>query len=142
MPTASISDVTNVISTSLDTNSGGPIDNSLTYAQELNQEFNDESNQTTTQTKNIERWAAIVNIRQHKERSVSQDSVGGASSTFEGDELGRALANLRTWLRRAGGDLDMLDAFDTTIRDSSRRVGTSTQSSDTQSDDAGNVTSL
>lgn len=122
MPTATASDVTNVITTDLDTSSGGPIDDSLDYAQELNQEYNDESNQTTVQTKNIERWAAVLNIKLYKERSVERDSVGDSSMAYEGDELSRARSQLRSWLERAGGDLAMMDAFDTVVRDSSRHT--------------------
>lgn len=137
---ATVSDVTDLISTGLDPASGGPIDTALEYAKELNQAYNDESDQTAIQTKNIERWGAIVHIRQHFERSVSRDSVGGASSTFEGDELATAKAQLRSWLLQAGGDTEMVNAFDTVSRDSDRNVGASPQSDDTQSDAANDVT--
>lgn len=135
---ATTSDVTDIISTNLDS---GDIDNALTYAKDLNQEYNDEANQTATQTKYIEVWGAIAHIRQHLERSVERDSTAASSATFEGDELATAKAQLRSWLERAGGDLAMVDAFDTIRRDSSRSVGTSPQSDSTQSDAANNVTS-
>jgi hypothetical protein len=122
---ATISDFTNRFSTNLDTSSGGPIDNALTYAKELNQEFNSEANQTDTQTKNIELYTAYIHVRQHLERSVEEDSVGGASSVFEGDELATAKSSLRSWLNRAGGDTSMVDALSTTQTDSSRYVTSS-----------------
>lgn len=138
MPTATVDDVKDPISTGLD---DPEIASALEEATDLNQEYNDESNQSTRQTRKIEKWAAILYIRQFKERSVSEDSVGGASSVFEGDELATARAQLRSWLNRAGGDTAMLAAFDTVRRDSSRTVGSSPQSDDTQSDAANDVTS-
>lgn len=116
MPTATVSDVKEVIETNL---SDSDINDSLAVAEELNDEYNDTSSQTTVQTKNIERWAAVVNIRQYKERGVEKDSVGDYSATYEGDELDRAKSQLLNWLRRAGGDTSMANVG---IRDSSRHT--------------------
>lgn len=134
---ATASDVTDLIATDL---LDPEINTSLSYAADLNQEYNDEANQTVTQTKYIEAWGAITHIRQHKEPAVEEDSVGDSSAVYEGGELETARAQLRSWLERAGGDTAMVDAFDTVRRDSSRSVGTSPQSDDTQSDAANNVT--
>lgn len=122
---ATVDDFTDRFSTNLDTSSGGPVDNALTYADELNQEYNSLSSQSATQTKNIELYTAYIHIRQHLERSVEEDSVGGASSVFEGDELATAKNSLRSWLNRAGGDTAMVDALSTTQTDSSRYVTSS-----------------
>lgn len=116
MPEASVADVMEVISTSL---SDPEITDSIEVAAELNAEYHDVANQTTTQTKNIERWAAVVNIRQFKEPAVEAESIGRASSDYEGSELQRAKTQLAQWIRRAGGDTDMAS---TVIRDSSRHV--------------------
>jgi len=119
MPTAAVSDVKKVISTDLD---NSDITDSLENAEEWNSEANTPANQSTTQTKNIEKWAAIVEIRQHKERSVSEDSVGGASSVFEGDELQRAKSELAKWLSLAGEDPTGASSI---LRDSDRHVTSS-----------------
>lgn len=123
---ATISDVTDLINTNLDTSTNGPIDKALDYAQELNQEYNSESNQTNTQTKNIERWGSIAHIRQHLERGVTEDSVGSSSAVYEGITLADAKSELRGWVERAGGDLAMLDHFSTITRDSDRHVTSTT----------------
>jgi hypothetical protein len=94
MAEATVSDIKEVITTGL---SDSDITDSINYAQELNELFYDTTNQTTTETKNIERWGAIINIRQHKERSVEEDSAGDSSATYEGSELKMAKAELSRW---------------------------------------------
>lgn len=123
--TASPSDVKSVINTGL---SDSDIQESLDYAQELNQEYNDESNQSSVQTKNIERWGAIVNIRQYKERMVTQESTGGSSASYEGNDLQHARTQLRQWLDRAGGDPAMVDHMLGVVRDSNRHVAQTDES--------------
>lgn len=118
MPTASKSDVKEVINTNL---SDSDIDDSLAYAEGWNDSANSPSNQSTTETKNIERWAAVINIRQYKERSVEEDSVGGASSVFEGDELEKAKAELAKWLSLAGEDPTGASSI---LQDSNRHIST------------------
>lgn len=119
---ATISDFTDRFNTQLDTSSGGPIDDALTYADELNQEYNSLSSQTATQTKNIELYAALIHIRTNWERSVETESGGGHSATYEANELAQARSQLRQWLNRAGGDPAMADALGGVIRDSDRYV--------------------
>lgn len=116
MPTATVSDVKEVISTGLD---DPDISDSLSYAESWNQRENSPGQQSTAETRDIERWAAILNIRQFKERSVEEDSVGGASSVFEGDELQRAKAQLAQALSAAGEDPTGASSV---LRDSSRHV--------------------
>lgn len=122
MPTATSDDVEDEISTSL---SSVEITKSIQSAADLNEEFNTPTNQSTIQTRKIEVWGAIINIRQFKERSVSEDSIGGASSTFEGDELAAAKAQLASWLDAAGEDDAMLRALETTRTDTNRYVTSS-----------------
>lgn len=124
---ATISDFTDRFNTNLDTSSGGPIDDALSYADELNQEFNTLSDQTATQTKNIELYAAAVHIRTNWERSVEQESGGGFSATYEGDELADAKQQLRAWLNQAGGDPAMADLLGGVVRDTSRTVDQTNQ---------------
>lgn len=119
MSTATPADVKQVISTNL---SDSQIQDSLDWAADWNSRTNSPSAQTTTQTKDIERWAAIVNIRQFKERSVSEDSVGGASSTFEGDEIERARNQLAQALSDAG---ENPLATSSILRDANRHVSSS-----------------
>lgn len=125
---ATISDFTDRFSTNLDPSSGGPIDDALTYAQELNQEYNSEANQTATQTKNIELYAALIHIRTNWERSVESESGGGFSATYEADELAQARSQLRQWIQRAGGDTSMADALGGVIRDTQRNIATTDES--------------
>jgi hypothetical protein len=125
MPTATVSDVKSVINTGL---SDSEINESLKYAQELNQEYNDESAQSSVQTKNIERWGAVVNIRQYKERMVTQESTGGSSASYEGNDLQHARTQLRQWVDRAGGDPAMVDHMLGVVRDSNRHVAQTEES--------------
>lgn len=119
MATAVVDDVKDVINTNL---ADSDITNSIEYAQELNELYYDPSSQDTVVTKNIERWGAIVNIRQNKERSVEEDSVGDASAVYEGDELQWAKAQLSKW--EPGNKL-----ASSLITDSSRYTGTVTPNS-------------
>lgn len=116
MPTADVDDVKQVISTNL---SDSAINDSLAWAETWNNRVNTPAQQSTAETTDIERWAAVVNIRQFKERSVSQDSVGGASSTFEGDELAEAKSQLAQALSDAGEDPLVVSSM---IVDSNRHV--------------------
>ena len=123
MPTATIDDVKEVISTNL---AEPDITDSLTYAEEWNESANTPGSQTTSETKNIERWAAVLNIRQHKERSVEEDAGGDSSATYEGDELQRAKSELANWLNIAGEDPTNASSL---LRDSNRYVGSTSPNS-------------
>lgn len=114
MSTATISDVTSVIDTNL---SDSDIQDSLDYAEELNELYYSPESQDTVVTKNIERWAAILNIRQHKERSVEEDAVGDASAVYEGNEIERAKSELSKW--EPGNNI-----ASSLIQDSNRYTGT------------------
>lgn len=116
MPTATADDVTDEISTDL---SNEEITESLERAQEWNEAQNTPANQSTTETKNIEIYRAIINIRQHKERSVSEDSIGSSSLSYEGDELGRAKSKLAEWLSIAG---ENPMAASSLLRDTNRHI--------------------
>lgn len=119
MPTADVSDVKQVIATSL---SDSDIQDSLDWAADWNTRTNNPGQQSTAETTDIERWAAVVNIRQFKERSVSEDSVGGSSSVFEGDELELARKQLAGALSDAGEN--PLKASNL-VTDSNRHISTS-----------------
>lgn len=123
MPTATIDDVQSVINTNL---SDSDITDSLDYAEEWNSSANTPSQQSTTETKNIERWAAVINIRQHKERGVEEDATADSSAVYEGDELARAQSELSHWLGVAGEN--PLQAS-TLLRDSGRYSGSAAPNS-------------
>lgn len=125
MSTATPADFRTIYESNL---SDSEIQESLDYATDLNQEYNSETNQTTTQTKYIEIHGAAVNIRTNKERSVVSESGGGFSATYEANEIQSALADLRRWLDRAGGDEEMADHLSDVIRDTDRHVAQTHQS--------------
>lgn len=94
MPTATVADVKEIIDTAL---SDADINDALDYAQERNEDVNDVSNQTTTTTKNIERFLAAVHIRETKEPAILQDSVGGSSISYESREIKWLRSQLNEW---------------------------------------------
>ena len=112
MPTATVSDVTDVIATSL---SDSDIQASIDYAAERNADAYDTSNQSTVQTKNIERWLAVINIRESKDPAVEEDSVGDSATVYAGDELAHARSQLSQW--EPGTTLSS-----TVVRDTNRHV--------------------
>ena len=93
-PTATVSDVDEVYTSDLD---DSDITDSLNYAEELNELYNDPSAQDTVETKNIERWGAILNILEYKERPVRDDQAGDSRLAYQGDPLERAKSELSKW---------------------------------------------
>ena len=123
MATATVSDVKQVIDTNL---SDSEITESIDYASEWNTGENNPSNQSSTQTKWIETWKAVENIREYKEQMPESESGGGFSATYEGSDLEKARTELAKWLRIAGED--PLSGSNV-IRDSGRYVTSTDQSS-------------
>lgn len=94
MSEATPDDVSQVLTTNLD---DPEIQDSIDYAEELNELYNNVDSQSTVETKNIERWGAIVNILEYKERAVSSDQAGDSMLTYQGNPLDRAKSELSKW---------------------------------------------
>lgn len=127
MSTANPDDVRDEITTKLE---DPDIQDSLDRAQEWNEAANSPSNQSTTETRNIELYWAIINIRQHKEPAVEEDDIGGSAMVYEGGELERAKSELAKWLSIAGEDPTAASSL---LRDSNRYT-TSGRASSADSD--------
>lgn len=94
MATATVSDVREVVDTDL---SDSDISNALSYAQERNEDVNNAGSQSSTTTKNIERFLAAIHIREALEPSILEDSVGDSSLEYESREIQWLRSQLNEW---------------------------------------------
>lgn len=120
MPTATTDDVREILDTDLE---NSDISNALSYAQERNEDVNDVGSQSTTTTKNIERFLAAIHIREALEPSILEDSVGDSQLKYESREI--------EWLRSQLNEWDPSKTLAKQIlRDTNRYTGSATTGSE------------